>query len=30
MNLAVWLPAFVRGTVSLGLCGAFVEGCNRI
>jgi hypothetical protein len=31
MNLIVWLPAiFVLGVVSMLLCIAFAEGCDRI
>ncbi len=31
MDLAIWLPAlFVLGVVSMGLCWAFAECCDRI
>jgi hypothetical protein len=31
MNLWIWLPAlFALGLVSLGLCWAFIDACERI
>jgi hypothetical protein len=31
MNLVVWLPAmFALGLVSMGVCLAFVNACERI
>ena len=31
MNLALWLPAmFVLGLVSMGLCYAFIDACEKI
>jgi hypothetical protein len=31
MNLAIWLPAtFVLGLAGLGLCYAFLIGCEKI
>lgn len=31
MNLAIWLPSlFVLGIVSMALCAAFLDACDRI
>jgi hypothetical protein len=31
VNLVVWLPAlFVLGLVCMGVCWAFIDGCERI
>jgi hypothetical protein len=31
MNLAIWLPAmFILGLLAMGLCYAFLKGCERI
>jgi hypothetical protein len=31
VNLVIWLPAlFALGVVSMGLCWAFANGCERI
>ena len=31
MNLAIWLPAtFALGLAALGLCFAFLAGCEKI
>ena len=31
MNLLIWLPAtFVLGLAGLGLCFAFLRGCEKI
>jgi hypothetical protein len=31
MNLVIWLPAmFLLGLVSMGLCYAFIDACEKI